>query len=42
MTGAGETLQCFTTVLEGDALLKKKSYFDCKVVTVVAAEQKIQ
>jgi len=27
MTGAGETLQCFTTVLEGDALLKKKLLF---------------
>jgi len=43
MTGAGETLRCFTTVLEGDALLKKQiAYFDCKFVTVVADKQKKQ
>ena len=31
MTGAGETLLCFTTVLEGDALLKEKLLFNLTV-----------
>ena len=40
MTGAGETLWCFTTVMEGDALLKKQiGYFDCKVVSYPGCRQ---
>jgi len=32
MTGAGETLQCFTTVLEGDASLKKNVILTAKLL----------